>query len=172
MRTITIDNLIKTKMSDLFESVLFDLKRVKDNGVDIDMNHWVNANDFNKKCTVCLGAAAVCGFIPDINRQSLNQIEDNILGERGGKVDGTSFTKNEAVLLSNMMEMFNYFRSASIWSTIDVFNRFSYTVISTETQRLIVTTYKQSFFKGKQNNLNPLKKKITEFVSVLRKHNC
>lgn len=63
---ITIKNLHEQKLSDLMESLLFDIQRSLDCGFKIDMGSWVETNEDGKACTVCLGGAALCGFVPDL----------------------------------------------------------------------------------------------------------
>lgn len=63
MKRITLENLHKTKLSDLVESVVYDIERVQRHGFEIDMTWWTNKS--NGKCCVCLGGAAACGFLPD-----------------------------------------------------------------------------------------------------------
>lgn len=50
---ITIQNLPEQKLSDLFESVLYDLERAEANEISINMSYYSNS----EFCTVCLGGA-------------------------------------------------------------------------------------------------------------------
>ena len=74
-KTITPANLHKQKLSDIFESVLYDIDLVTKRGIKIYMDSWAGCRD--GVCTVCLGGAAVCGFKPD-NPESLINDETNL----------------------------------------------------------------------------------------------
>lgn len=64
MNKITVDNLHEHKISDIVESVIEDIQFVGKHGIGIDMSTYVTSEN-GKVCTVCLGGAAIMGFIPD-----------------------------------------------------------------------------------------------------------
>lgn len=57
---ITQDNFHEVPLSDLIESVLYDIDSARKAGLGIDMSAYVQ---HNLTCTVCLGGAAVLGFL-------------------------------------------------------------------------------------------------------------
>lgn len=110
---ITPANLYKQKLSTLFYSVYEDLTRMIKLGIGINMESWASASE--KKCSVCLGGAAVMGFIPSkcINKESLKEAQSFIteyssLGQMS--IDGVEFSWTQKRKLYSMARMFNCFR--------------------------------------------------------------
>jgi hypothetical protein len=62
-KTITIDKLGQTPLSDLIESVLYDLDRCIAHGVVLDMARFFTRDNI---CSACLGGMALLGFMDDM----------------------------------------------------------------------------------------------------------
>jgi hypothetical protein len=114
IKMITIQNLPEQKLSDLFESVLYDLERAEANEISINMSYYSNS----EFCTVCLGGAAVCGFMSDYSKDTLKQISEKVFSRNGFeglrldspekvKVDGIEITEAERFRLVDMARMFD-----------------------------------------------------------------
>lgn len=63
MDKITVKNLPEQKLSYVILKVIEDVARVIKFGYTIDMSEFVHIDE--NKCAVCLGGAAVMGFVPD-----------------------------------------------------------------------------------------------------------
>lgn len=64
MKHITIENLGKTPLSDVIESVLQDIERVTKAGIHLDMDTFFDRTNTGV-CKVCLAGAALLGLLDD-----------------------------------------------------------------------------------------------------------
>src|SRR3954463_3653288 len=63
-KIITINELGHTTLSDLIESVIYDIDRCIEHGIALDMARFFTRNDV--ECSACLGGMSVLGFIPSM----------------------------------------------------------------------------------------------------------
>ena len=172
---ITKSNLHKVKMSDLFESVLDDISRVRKLRIGIDMGDFFIPGDHLKHCYVCLGGAAICGFIPDLTPTSLQEADRKILDywyTPGGKVDGTRFTEKQARRLKKMAYMFDSFRSGEIGDVFYNYESFSINNVPIHIKGKVDSEYITESFTGEVEgeDLRDLRAAIKRFVKILRKY--
>lgn len=120
MDKITVKNLPEQKLSQVILKVIEDLDRVQKFGYKIDMSNWIetSTND-NDTCIVCLGGAAVMGFVPD-ERVKVNyaELEELIVS---GVNEGIS-TKEE-YMLKDLAYMFNELRTGNMVPTVEFWNK-------------------------------------------------
>jgi hypothetical protein len=174
---ITIQNLPEQKLSDLFQSVLYDLKRAENNGVRINMSYYVS----NELCTVCLGGAAVCGFMSDYTKDTLEQVRTGIFNGDGFrdlnihssekvKVDGIEITEKERLKLIYMALMFDCFRRGSLHAMLMYYNYLSNGKVSSNKIIDIIEDYSEPDCFYSYPDMKKLKKSIQRFIKVLIKH--
>lgn len=186
---ITPKNLHRQKMSTLFESVLQDLKLMKRKGIKIDMNHWTNVNSKNV-CTVCLGGAAISGFLPSqhCNVQFIPKLVNGVIYRSSFatdnlKVNGLDLSPIEQQRLDHMSAMFNAWRADTLEEVVDhyssikakdsqqIFWKIDKIRKITKTLQLDWDKYKgKKYFKGKVKDDTELVKSIKAFIKILKAH--
>lgn len=117
MARITPQNLHRQKLSDIFESVYYDLLRMKDLGIGIKMSTYIDVErkEGSRKpeiCSVCLGGAAVCGFLRDDQMQVPPLKVNSFLSD----ISKLAADRNKVVAnrLESMANMFDDFRSCGL----------------------------------------------------------
>lgn len=167
---ITPENLHLQKLSDVFESVLVDLNGLKAKKLVLDMGSWTNIYS-EELCTVCLGGAAICGFLPVINKEILKDVSDLIIyGYK--KINGFTFERKVADRLENMAMMFDAFRYNNIRDVLHYWEKISNTSTSSDIVVKIFNEYKGNSYSGFMHNseLKNLKADIKDFIKTLRSH--
>ena len=152
---ITIQNLPEQKLSDLFESVLYDLERAEANEISINMSYYSNS----EFCTVCLGGAAVCGFMSDYSKDTLKQISD-----------GIEITEAERFRLVDMARMFDSFRRGSLHEVWTYYNNFSLKKLNRDKMRNVINEIGDLEYFAYYPDMRKLRSTIRRFITVLTKH--
>ena len=107
-KIIELDNLNKTKLSDIIESVIADIQRVTTIGFKINMYLWCHVDNIDDYCCVCLGGASALGFLSD------KQIKDilNAKVRPSTPLDLAEYVNHgKEKEVENMIYMFNSLRS-------------------------------------------------------------
>jgi hypothetical protein len=167
-KLITPENLADVKMSDLVESVLDDLDYVKDMGYGLDMSSFIDT----KECTVCLGGAAVCGFMPKKEIKKLSKRGSTKLANLTNMI-----SRKHSDALYQMAQMFDNLRMLDINGAIyhyEVFSNFLVEdsgLVAHEIEEIIDTEGIPKFsFTIDAEELKLLKKYLKIVVRVLRKY--
>ena len=166
---ITSANIGEHKLSILFRSVYEDLKRLKELDINLYLSTWSGGrNEFDGKCTVCLGGAACLGFVQkeDVTDAVIQQISDVMyFGSR--KLDGITFTAKERDNVRSMMKMFDNFRNANYYSMIEHYNN-----LATEKNHIkddnIIPPYKFKTFSGYED-IKVVQKEVLRCAIFLEK---
>jgi hypothetical protein len=179
---ITPENLPEQKMSTLFYSAIDDIGKARKAGFDIYMGAWgAEAGTLltTSKCAVCLGGAALLGFVPleQISKGVANEI--NYLAMHGGGpsdmyIDGVKFSPLEADDAKAMTRMFDGFREGQIRSAIYHYNSFAYDLISERDEDNILFGYgKTNFYGGRLGvpAIIALKKDLRRFAEIAEEYN-
>lgn len=167
---ITVENLHKQKLSDVFESVLDDINRVTKKGIGLNMGAWVSPEN----CTVCLGGAAISGFLTpkclDINYANELYME---VGNGEFKVDGVTATDKQSDRLQSMMFMFDSWRNGFTHLTFDYWEEVTNKHLSLKAVNKTKLDWEKAEciknFRGFTDK-DKLSKSIRVFVVILRKH--
>ena len=113
MKTIELKDLNRTKMSDLIRSVILDTDRMKKLGFRLDMDKWFTG------CTVCLGGAAACGFLPD---SKIKEMVKELFGYNNPTDLATEVNHGKEEEVAAMIYMFNFIRRGFITCAIQEYN--------------------------------------------------
>lgn len=78
---ITPQQFVKLPLSEAITQVIYDVKRLTDAGMNINMHTWWEPGSTNKEpCSVCLGGAALCSFaVEKVNGYTATQYADKVL---------------------------------------------------------------------------------------------
>lgn len=177
---ITIENLHEQKLSDFMESLISDIEYSRSCGFKINMEHWIVSEGpkGGKICSVCLGGAALCGFLD--NLCDLKVKHHLVRGEVSSRISKGSFNKER--LLSNMALSLDYFRRGVFNTFFNYITKVLVKIedISWETTDAIILEYRkklslkgfQSEFNGllEEKEVEQLLKNILIFVKLLKKY--
>jgi hypothetical protein len=178
---ITPENLKYHKLSDILESVIGDVKAAVKAGFVINMNEWMEVVPNtkckvtkNSQCMVCLGGAAILGFMeppPSIKKISIENDDGTPYIRLGETIKSIVGEENNNIAWS-LMSMFNNYRVGD-WSSfcyyakelglIKEFGEYS-NVLS------VMKGFKYSIFQKKlsPSRINTLLKQIEKHVFLLR----
>ena len=159
MKTITLKNLKNVKLSDLVESVVYDIERMERFGFQINMANWFN------NCGVCLGTAAACGFLP---AKVIKKMKHK--GYCASDIVEIVNNKHEKEV-GNMIQLFNSLREGHMFNVSCYFFNMSGTSISYAT--LVVAAFnaklKRYYSTVEGKELKQLKTQLLAFSNELRK---
>lgn len=104
-KSITLSNIHEFKLSDIIESVIYDLQLAMKHNVNIDMSTYIEVKPC---CTVCLGGAAACGFI-GFDKESI-QLTHNIIYPDLDSFEKEKFEKFYKVSIKEAENILDYIR--------------------------------------------------------------
>lgn len=119
MEKITVKNLPSQKLSDVILSVVPEIERVQKFGYTIDMDDWIWSDEDVSVCSVCLGGAAIMGFVPDGRIKNRYSSLAHLIEE--GVNEG--ITEQEQEMLNELARMFNELRYGSIQNALVLWNQ-------------------------------------------------
>lgn len=167
---ITAANLPDQLMSTLFRSVVDDVTRARSVGIGINMSSWSDT------CTVCLGGAAVLGFLPTEKMKEHVKEVEGVIAYDCYSLDGIKFKSDETIRLTEMANMFNYFRKGDISLALRYFNDMTRIPIDEATCNILKQFRLLGNYSGvydfDSKKIDYLLKDCLLFADLLEQHNC
>jgi hypothetical protein len=166
MKTITLDNLHKVKLSDLIESVIADIEIAQDNGFAINMGAYYKKYD--NVCAVCLGGAAALGFM---GKDTIEELKTSY-GVRSADDLSKVVNHGKENIVYNMIRLFDELRSCDWSSVIFYYESMTGKHIIHDELYQIVRNLGISGYSGYLNKveINQMIRQYTNLVTHLRKH--